>query len=113
MISSAWVHEENKILVQVSKELAQAEYQLREQRQFEENKADVSRGKGADYADMMLEKYSDAIRALKYAVEEREEDKIVAKYRNKTRDKARSALKPRQEEKQVPKQVAAQNKLSR
>ena len=43
---------------------------------------------------MMLEKYSDAIRALKvHAVEEREENKIVAKYRNKTRDKARSALK--------------------
>ena len=71
--------------------------------------------KEADYADMMLEKYSDAIRALKvHAVEEREENKIVANYRNKNERQSAQRFETRRQKKQArfAKQVAAQNKLA-
>ena len=111
-------HKENVILVQkVSKELAQTEYQLREQKQFEEREIKLMyhSEKEADYADMLLEKYSDAVGVLeRHKVEERDESKIVARYRNKKEQQSAMRFEKRRKKKQArfAKQMAAQDKLA-
>ena len=72
--------------------------------------------KEADYADMLLEKYSDARDRLKlHTVEEKEEDKVVAKFRIEKEKKAAIRFEQRRVKKQerLKKQMRAQDILAK